>query len=415
MSYLESWNILQSTPGVCRNPNVQAWQRKPLGPSGVVATFNPSHLSTKRPQSIASDGELKVLRPFNAAGFHFGSASSREVVARVQISSGDVSEDCFASFASGGAVASGGAAVGDSSQCNDCSASSTVADAVPDNEHPILINVSPIFPGHGLFVPYVGRGLPQAANAELITLCLRLARLFAAGQGRPDARLGFNSLAAFASVNHAHFHLAFARDIFHTGRFACELASRSPSIGNRVVDDHHQVSLYRSAWHLPGFVACLEPCGGPSSAAAPSSKAFQALGSITGRLVEFMASELAVPHHFLVADGGAAVYIFPRLPQRPSCDGRAQVALAEVCGLAIFNEASAYGDNECNSAMAGVTNTGAGATAAAGPPQVSEAEWLAELASFAVAADVLARIEGKAVGLLSHELASPQAQRWSRT
>ena len=73
-----------------------------------------------------------------------------------------------------------------------------------------IINVSPIEFGHCLFLPQVQRCLPQALTKNAIESALKLMLL-----SRSKAmKMGFNSLCAYASVNHLHWHLYYLQDDF---------------------------------------------------------------------------------------------------------------------------------------------------------------------------------------------------------
>lgn len=65
-----------------------------------------------------------------------------------------------------------------------------------------LINVSPLEFGHCLFVPSPSRCLPQILNRFTIEVGIESVLL----SSNPGFRVGFNSLGAFASVNHLHMH-----------------------------------------------------------------------------------------------------------------------------------------------------------------------------------------------------------------
>jgi len=72
------------------------------------------------------------------------------------------------------------------------------------------------------------------------------------------------------------------------------------------------------------------------------------------------------------AERGRRVLVLPRAKQRFSFGGRAQLALMEVCGVAILNEASAYD--------------------AASPTAVGGTELEAELRAFSLPAEAFAEI-----------------------
>ncbi|CAM0874808.1 unnamed protein product [Alopecurus aequalis] len=77
-------------------------------------------------------------------------------------------------------------------------APSTESDHAPNV---VAINVSPIEYGHVLLIPRVLDRLPQRIDHESFLLALHMA----AEAASPYFRLGYNSLGAFATINHLHF------------------------------------------------------------------------------------------------------------------------------------------------------------------------------------------------------------------
>jgi len=67
----------------------------------------------------------------------------------------------------------------------------------------LIINVSPIATNHTLLVPQVHHKLPQVVTEYSIQLALEIIFLSTSS----DTRLYYNSLCAYASVNHLHWHL----------------------------------------------------------------------------------------------------------------------------------------------------------------------------------------------------------------
>ncbi|XP_071777313.1 GDP-D-glucose phosphorylase 1 [Centroberyx gerrardi] len=66
----------------------------------------------------------------------------------------------------------------------------------------VLVNVSPLEFGHCLFVPDPSRCFPQILTQFSIQVGIESVLL----SSDPGFRMGFNSLGAFASVNHLHLH-----------------------------------------------------------------------------------------------------------------------------------------------------------------------------------------------------------------
>jgi hypothetical protein len=65
------------------------------------------------------------------------------------------------------------------------------------------LQVSPIEYGHVLLIPRVLDRLPQMIDPESFLLALQMA----AEAASPYFRLGYNSLGAFATINHLHFQV----------------------------------------------------------------------------------------------------------------------------------------------------------------------------------------------------------------
>lgn len=66
-----------------------------------------------------------------------------------------------------------------------------------------FFQVSPIDYGHILLIPRILDHIPQCMDASALLLALR----FTAEIDNPCFRLGYNSLGAFATVNHLHFQV----------------------------------------------------------------------------------------------------------------------------------------------------------------------------------------------------------------
>ncbi|KAL9981489.1 hypothetical protein ACROYT_G010196 [Oculina patagonica] len=71
-----------------------------------------------------------------------------------------------------------------------------------NDHHLMIINLSPLEYGHSLLVPSLNSCLPQILTEEGIFLSLETTML----TNHRGFRLGFNSLCAYSSVNHLHFH-----------------------------------------------------------------------------------------------------------------------------------------------------------------------------------------------------------------
>jgi len=68
----------------------------------------------------------------------------------------------------------------------------------------LVKQVSPIEYGHVLLIPRIFECLPQRIDHANFSLALHMA----AEAGNPYFRLGYNSLGAFATINHLHFQVS---------------------------------------------------------------------------------------------------------------------------------------------------------------------------------------------------------------
>jgi len=147
--------------GKCARSSVAAWERRVLGSSQTLVNFSATHLGLKRPPTAASgsciSAQQNVLRPFNPDGFHFGKASKGEIVARFSPSAGSFS------WVHEGSAEGVGSATED-----DC---------------PLFLNISPLWPNHCLFTPSVNSYFPQVATPSLFQSVMSLVVGIVAGKG----------------------------------------------------------------------------------------------------------------------------------------------------------------------------------------------------------------------------------------
>jgi len=136
-------------------------ERRIPGPFAFLAQYLPQRATLRRPpQSMMSLTQLP-----DPGGFNFTKVSeARELVFQLR----NLEEEC-------------------------------------EERHLLLINVSPIDAGHSLLVPGVDRVLPQQVTLEGALLALHLLSL----SSSPHIRIAFNSLCAYASVNHQHWHVYY--------------------------------------------------------------------------------------------------------------------------------------------------------------------------------------------------------------
>ena len=137
------------------------------GPNGYLAQLNIQRGTERRkPQEI-----LSIQQAFNARQFNFNKINPDEVIMEMKHTDGDAAS-------------------------HDEGLLSEPCKVV------VLINVSPLEFGHCLFVPDPSRCFPQILTRSAVQVGIESVLL----SSDPGFRVGFNSLGAFASVNHLHLH-----------------------------------------------------------------------------------------------------------------------------------------------------------------------------------------------------------------
>nr|XP_043618779.1 GDP-L-galactose phosphorylase 1-like [Erigeron canadensis] len=139
------------------------------GKHGFIAQLNEGRHLKKRPTEFQVD---KVLQPFDENKFNFTKVGQEEVLFQFE-PSGDSQVHFYPN---------------------------ALID-VDKSPSVVAINVSPIEYGHVLLIPRILECLPQRIDHDSLELALYMAR----EAGSPYFRLGYNSLGAFATINHLHF------------------------------------------------------------------------------------------------------------------------------------------------------------------------------------------------------------------
>ncbi|KAH6768041.1 GDP-L-galactose phosphorylase 1 [Perilla frutescens var. frutescens] len=139
------------------------------GKYGFIAQLNEGRHLKKRPTEFRVD---KVLQPFDESKFNFTKVGQEEVIFQF-----GASDD------------------------NDVHFFPNAPIDVDNSPSVVAINVSPIEYGHVLLIPRIFECLPQRIDRESFLLALHMAE----EAGSPYFRLGYNSLGAFATINHLHF------------------------------------------------------------------------------------------------------------------------------------------------------------------------------------------------------------------
>lgn len=139
------------------------------GEYGFIAQLNEGRHLKKRPTEFRVD---KVLQPFDGNKFNFTKVGQEEVLFQFE-----ASEDGEIQFFPNAPI------------------------DVENSPSVVAINVSPIEYGHVLLIPRVLECLPQRIDRDSFLIALHMA----AEAGNQYFRLGYNSLGAFATINHLHF------------------------------------------------------------------------------------------------------------------------------------------------------------------------------------------------------------------
>ncbi|GMP52363.1 hypothetical protein CsSME_00018209 [Camellia sinensis var. sinensis] len=142
------------------------------GEYGFIAQLNEGRHLKKRPTEFRVD---KVLQPFDGNKFNFTKVGQEEVLFQFEASDEDNETQFFPN----------------------------APIDVENSPSVVAINVSPIEYGHVLLIPWILECLPQRIDRVSFLLALYMA----AEAGNPYFRLGYNSLGAFATINHLHFQV----------------------------------------------------------------------------------------------------------------------------------------------------------------------------------------------------------------
>jgi hypothetical protein len=174
-------------------------KRKLDGRLHLVAHYNDSLVSQKRPPFNGKEA-IAVTQPFDASKFNFNKVGPEETIMQIIIRTGvapqgGVWDSVEINFGASPSPA-----------CLSTSTEETLAEL-----HPVLFNVYPLSVGHVVIPLHSDRHLPQRLTQQLLYEALLICDFTV----RPDFRMLFNSLGAWASVNHLHFHGVFAKEMLY--------------------------------------------------------------------------------------------------------------------------------------------------------------------------------------------------------
>eukprot|EP00250_Pteridium_aquilinum_P019384 c24407_g5_i1 orf=1571-2872(+) len=252
--------------------DVTACETKVLpGECGFIAQLNEGRHLKKRPTEFRVD---QVLQPFDSSKFNFTKAAREELLF------------CF--------------------ECGESQDGEFFTEAaVGDGTNTVIINVSPIEYGHVLLVPKILDQIPQRIDADSLQLALNMA----VEAGNPFFRLGYNSLGAFATINHLHFQAYYLAVPFPVERAqTTTLVSRKQNKGVKISE--------LTDYPVKGLVF-------------ESGDSLQALASSVGKSCCIL-QDKNIPFNLLIADSGSLVYLFPQCyAERQAC-GKVDKELLET-------------------------------------------------------------------------------------
>eukprot|EP01026_Neomeris_dumetosa_P039425 TRINITY_DN3234_c0_g1_i1.p1 TRINITY_DN3234_c0_g1~~TRINITY_DN3234_c0_g1_i1.p1 ORF type:complete len:479 (-),score=62.36 TRINITY_DN3234_c0_g1_i1:198-1634(-) len=158
----------------------------------------------------------------------------------------------------------------------------------------VFLNVSPVERCHVLLCPSVLDSLPQLATPDTLLLAL----LFTSELGNPYFRLGFNTLGAYATINHLHFQGYHLNAAYPVERAPTKRVNDALKKG---ISD--KVEVYElQQYPVRGLV--FEWRGSSGSDVRDLARA---VGNACIKL-----KDMAIPHNMMICDCGARVFLWPQ-------------------------------------------------------------------------------------------------------
>jgi len=290
------------------------------GPSRYVAQYNEGRATKKRQTEFKMD---RVCQEFDVKKFNFTKADQKEVL--FQFEEQDEHEEENEEEESGRTEFIERGEIGKSPNL-------------------VLINVSPIEYGHVLLCPRVSEMLPQQIFADALIPPLRMC----AESKNPYFRVGYNSLGAYATINHLHFQAYYLMEAFPIERalskpFA-EDVFKNPKrpMGKQVHAECLRVYDYP--------VRCI--------VFELGSKGFVDLAKWIGRACTRL-QKRNIPFNMLMTDHGARVFVIPQIFSHKIAQNKIpdwivetgiNPAVFEISGHMLFKREDDY--EICSEAMA---------------------------------------------------------------
>ncbi|KAH7290450.1 hypothetical protein KP509_30G049000 [Ceratopteris richardii] len=252
--------------------DVTACETKVLpGEYGFIAQLNEGRHLKKRPTEFRID---QVLQEFDPAKFNFTKAAKEELLFCVEVGGVQHGEFCHAANVSIGTNA-------------------------------VIINVSPIEYGHVLLVPKITEHIPQRIDVSSLQLALNMA----IEANNPFFRLGYNSLGAFATINHLHFQAYYLAVPFPV--------ERAPSVPLLTRKSNNGVKILQLVdYPVRGLVF-------------ESAESMHQLAVLVTNCCSIL-QEKNIPFNLLIADCGKLVYLFPQWYAERQASGKVDKELLDT-------------------------------------------------------------------------------------
>jgi GDP-L-galactose phosphorylase len=291
---LSEWDARQEQ-GLFRYKVAACESKVVEGRYGFVAQLNEGRAQNKRPTEFSVD---KVMQSFDERKFNFKKASQDEVI-----------------FQFG-------------TNCSDGTSFAPHAAVTTSESHMVLINVSPIEYGHVLLVPRILDSLPQQIEQPELLLALQMAK----SSDNPYMRVGYNSLGAYATINHLHFQAYYLMAPFPverapTRRLSSKAVGRTHGVHVSTVEDY--------------------PCKG--LVFEGKDRLHDLAQTVSAACKQLQ--EANIPFNLLVVDCGSRVFLFPQcFAERKATsavaedilDTQVNPACFEICGHMVLKRRQDY-------------------------------------------------------------------------
>jgi len=199
--------------------------------------------------------------------------------------------------------------------------------------------VSPLCVNHCLLPLFSAKGLPQVIDSDSVALVLKVFNM----SNSETLRIGYNSIGAYSSVNHLHFQLFYADDLFTIGKFPIELAEKKEFFRSNLQNIKDEINTYSVGIiikELPDYPAktiVIQPMDTNTDIGKIYSSLSFAAGAITNILLENN-----IPHNILMSEKGCCIYIVPRKYEKDRQDDNMNCSLFEISGLAVCKNKDFY-------------------------------------------------------------------------